>query len=99
MPTSVTREAVASLRHMREELLNFHETIAKEASNVKSVFEDNQDGLGAHSDSIRELLEELGETTEEGGVPVRKLVRRLERSALIREDIIDKNEYNVGRSR
>ncbi len=99
MPTRVTRKAVASLRHMKEELLNFHETIAKEASNVKSVFEDNQDGLGAHSNSIRELLEELGETTEEGGALVRKLVRRLERSALIREEIIDTDEYKSRRSR
>lgn len=99
MPTSVTREAVAGLRQMKEELLSFHETITKEVSNVKSVFEDNQDGLGAHSDSIRELLEELGETTEEGGALVRKLVRRLERSALIREEIIDTDEYKSRRSR
>lgn len=99
MPTKVTQEAVAGLRHMKEELLSFHETITKEVSNVKSVFEENQDGLGAHSDSIRELLEELGETTEEGGALVRKLVRRLERSALIREEIIDTDEYKSRRSR
>ena len=61
------------------------------------VFEGNEDGLGHHSSSIRDLIEEVEQTESEAALPVKKLVLKLLKAAKIRQAHIDNNRY--GRSR
>lgn len=98
---SVTDQAVASLNNMSMQLQELAERIHKETELLQSVFEENQDGLGAHSQDIQNLIEEVQGAEEDASIPVKKLVLKLQRAALIRQKHIETKRYNqgLGRSR
>lgn len=89
----VTEEAVAAMNNMSAQLQEKTEIIHQETEKVKSSFDENQDGLGAHSAEIRTLIDEVECVEKEASVPVKKLALRLQRAALIRQKHIDSNHY------
>lgn len=95
--TKVTAESVAALRNMRNELEELSTQLKQEVNKLRDVFEENQNGLGSHSNEIRALLEELGVTADEAEAPVKKLQKKLTRAASIRSSLISDSTY--GRSR
>lgn len=95
--TKVTAESVAALRNMRNELEDLSTQLKQEVNKLRDAFEENQNGLGSHSNEIRALLEELGETADEADAPVKKLQKKLTRAATIRDSLISESTY--GRSR
>ena len=95
--TKVTAESVAALRNMRNELEELSTQLKQEVNKLRDTFEENQQGLGSHSNEIRALLEALGETADEADAPVKKLQKKLTRAASIRDSLISESSY--GRSR
>ena len=95
---SVTKDAVVAMKNLSTELNDKLKEISQEVSNLKSVYEENQNGLGPHSASIKNLLDDLNDTTEDASEPVKKLVKKLIIAASIRLGIINTNGYG-GRSR
>ena len=98
---TVTDEAVNALNNMATELNEKAAEILQEVLTLIECFEDNKDGLGAHSEDILNLLKELRETTDEANEPVKKLVKKLVKAAAIRKAHIDTSVYQQqkGRSR
>lgn len=98
---SVTEQAIASLNNMSVHLQELAEKIHNETEILKTVFEENQLGLGAHSADIQTLIEEVEGTEEDAAIPVKKLVLKLQRAALIRQKHIETQRYtpSMGRSR
>ena len=54
--TKVTAESVAALRNMKNELEDLSTQLKQEVSKLHDAFEENQKGLGSHSNEIRALL-------------------------------------------
>ena len=97
----VTDQAIAAMNNMAAQLEELVNKIHQEAEKMKSVFEDNRDGLGAHSSSIQALIDEVEDTEQDATIPVRKLILKLQRAALIRQKHIETHRYtqSKGRSR
>lgn len=97
----VTEQAIAAMMNMSAQLQELSEKIKQETAKLKSTFEENQDGLGAHSGEIQNLLDDVETTEEDASKPVLKLVLKLQRAAAIRQKHIDSNVYqsSKGRSR
>lgn len=94
--TAVTPEAIAALKNMSSDIEELSTQLKQEVLHLKEAFEEHQEGLGHHSNQIRQLLEELGVNADEANVPVKKLTRRLTRAATLRNDLIQNAPY--GRS-
>lgn len=99
MSYTVDEQAIAQMESMAAKMLELSEKIHQETALLKSTFEENVSGLGPHTASIRALLDEVGETEEEASVPVKKLVLKLTRAALIRRKIIEENRYTASKGR
>ena len=97
MSYAVTEEAVSALESMGAELDELTEAIRMINGSLRSAFEENEAGLGAHSADILTLIEDVEATTEEANGPVKKLVLKLRRAAMIRRKHIEERRY--GRSR
>lgn len=92
----VTEQAIAAMNNMSAQLQELASKIHQESEKMKSVFEDTQDGLGAHSGDISELVQSV-ELAEQGGSrPLAKLQLKLTQAARIRQNHIDKNKYKSG---
>lgn len=65
---------------------------------LQSSYETNKEGLGYHSESIQNLLDELVAIEEDATNPVKKLVLKLTRAAAVRCRNKEKNVYG-GKSR
>ena len=96
MSFTVTDEAVKALANMAVELESKMGEIQKAITALKTAYDDNKAGLGYHSDSIAGLLEDLEQTGEEANIPVKKLVLKLQRAALIRSKHREENVYSKG---
>ena len=97
---AVSEQAIQSLLNMGTQLEALAERIHKETEKLKTTFEENEDGLGAHSSSIASLIEEVEGAEADATIPVKKLVLKLQRAAVIRQQHLDNNRYNTkGRSR
>lgn len=98
---SVTEESVKALETMAKDLGDHEAAIKNERSKLEQVYEQNKDGLGPHSDSIAALIEEIKRLDEEASRPVKILVLKLTKAALLRRATLEKNRYtNIkGRSR
>lgn len=90
----VTEQAIAALNNMSAQLQVLASQIHRESEMLKSVFEDSQDGLGAHSDDISEVIQSVELTEQDGSRPLAKLQLKLNRAALIRQKHIEENRYN-----
>ena len=97
----VTEQAIAAMNNMSAQLQELAVKIHQETEKMKSTFEENQDGLGAHSSDIQSLIEDVEGTEENATIPVKKLVLKLQRAALIRQKHIETQRYtqSKGRSR
>lgn len=89
----VTEQAIAAMNNMSAQLQELIEKIHSETKKTKSTFEENQDGLGAHSTDIQALIDEVEGTEQDATTPVKKLVLKLQRAALIRRKHIERNTY------
>ena len=97
----VTEQAVAALGNMAVQLEELTQKIHQETERMKAVFEANRNGLGAHVMAIQNLIEDVEATEEDATKPVKKLVLKLQRAALVRQKHIDTNRYTkeMGRTR
>jgi cyanate lyase len=97
----VTEQAIEAMYTMSAQLQELAVKIHQETEKMKSTFEDTQDGLGAHSASIQALINEVEGTEQDASIPVKKLVLKLQRAALIRQKHIETQRYteSKGRSR
>jgi len=91
---SVTAQAIAALKKMREDLEYLNVALTDEVNRLTDAFEQNRQGLGPHEASIRQLLEQLGVETQTAQIPVKKLVLRLDAAAMIRQHQLDNNTYS-----
>lgn len=91
---AVNESAVTALKQMREELETQTQELKTEINTLKEAFETNRQGLGPHDASIRLLLDALGDTSEEAGKPVKKLVLKLDAAAALRSQIMQNNRYH-----
>lgn len=96
---TATEQAVAAMNNMSAQLQELVVKIHQETEKMKSTFEDNQDGLGPHASSIQALIDEVESTEQDATIPVKKLVLKLQRAALIRQKIIEQNRYTQGKGR
>lgn len=95
----VTEQAVAAMNNMSTQLQEYMVKIHQETAKMKATFESNQDGLGAHSASIQTLIEEVEGTEQDATIPVKKLVLKLQRAALIRQKHIETQRYTQSKGR
>lgn len=93
MALGVNAQAIQALKNLRSRVLELHEDLEKGTQQLRSVFDENEKGLGSHSDSIRSLLEELESSGSSAGKPVKKLARRLVLSAEVRQASMDTDAY------
>lgn len=91
----VTEQAIAAMKNMSLELQELTSKIHQESEKMKSVFESSQDGLGAHSVGISELLQGIELAEQDGSRPLAKLQLKLNRAALIRQKHIEENKYGI----
>lgn len=91
----VTEQAVAAMNNMSAQLQELAEKIHQESEMMKSVFGDTQDGLGAHSSDISELIQSVELAVQDGSRPLAKLQLKLNRAALIRQKRLEENKYGI----
>ena len=99
MSYNVDEQAIAAMNNMSAQLQELAQKIHQETALLKSTFEANQSGLGAHTADIQALLDEVEETEEDASKPVKKLVLKLQRAALIRLKHIQTKRYTAGKGR
>ncbi len=96
MSVTVTDQAVSALNNAAQQLEELSNQIHQETEALVSVYDENKEGLGAHSASIEKLINDVKDIEEEGKIPVKKLVLKLMKSALIRAQHIGNNVYSSG---
>ena len=94
---SVTEESVRQLEEMAGRLEELTEEIRAELGALQETWEEQQDGLGAHSGSIRDLIREMEQIEKDAAGSAAMLALRLEKSALIRRMHIEQDLYQEGR--
>jgi hypothetical protein len=92
---TVTTEAVQATRALRSQVIELHKDLLNATKGLVEAFAENQRGLGAHSESIKTLLENLATEGTASGEPVKKLTRKLKVSADIRQANIDNPHYKT----
>ena len=97
---TVTEESVKAMENMSSELETKMAEILLAIDNLINAYEENKDGLGAHSSEILDLLKDLRDTTNEANDPVKKLVLKLRKAAILRRKHIERQGYqSKGKSR
>ena len=97
MYINVSDEAIQQEQALRSQVRALHKDLLQGAKALITSFNDNQAGLGAHDQTIYQLLEELA--TESGDASsVKRLSAVLGKSAEIRQAHRDSNSYS-GKSR
>lgn len=95
----VTEEALAAMETAAAGMEETNKKLKADIKALESAFQENEGGLGAHSDDISSLLEDLQKIGEEAAIPVKKLILKMAKSILIRRAHMEKNSYSRGRSR
>ena len=93
MSLTVTQEAIQATRALRSRVTELHKDLLTATKNLATTFGENQQGLGAHSKSIQELLNDLDSEGNDSTEPVKKLTKKLKISADTRQAHLDKNTY------
>ena len=83
----VTEQAVAALNNMSVQLQELAGKIHTATETMKSAFD------------IQTLIDEVEKTEQDASAPVKKLVLKLQRAALIRQKHIETQRYNQGKGR
>lgn len=89
----VTEQAIAAMNNMAAQLQELALKIHQESEVLKSAYEENQDGLGAHSCDISVLIDGVETVEQDGSKPLAKLQLKLTRAALIRQKHLEENRY------
>lgn len=95
---AVTEEALAAMETAAGAMEETTQKLKEDISQLEGAFEENEAGLGAHSNDIRDLIEELQQIGEEASNPVKKLILKMSKSIVIRRAHIEQNNYK-GKSR
>lgn len=90
---SVSEAAAGALEQTAAKLEELLQTKQAARQALSEAFEENESGLGAHSDQIRALIEEARKTDAEGSVQVRKLSRKVKFAAMTRRKHIENSGY------
>ena len=96
--TSVSEQSIAALLNMGGQLEELTVRIHQETLNLKSAFEQNMEGLGPHVSSIQTLIDDVEGTEQDATKPVKILVLKLQRAAVVRQGILQKNRYQNSNS-
>lgn len=99
MSWKTDEEAVAAMTNAASQLEELSAKIHTETANMKNTFDSCKDGLGPHAASIEQLIEDVEAIEEEGSRPVKKLVLKLTKAALIRSKIIENDRYSKVKGR
>lgn len=92
---SVTEESVRQLEGMADQLEELAEEIRRELAVLQAECEEQQDGLGAHGESLRDLVREMEKTEKEAAGSVTMLTLRLEKSAMLRRMHLEQDPYRT----
>lgn len=98
MGLAVTDESVQIMQTTASGIEENMEAIKQAVDALKTAYESNASGLGPHTASIQELIEELESLAGEGDKPAKKLILKLTRLAAEYQRMIDNDRYK-GRSR
>lgn len=93
MEVHITPEVIEQMKTLAENIAETTEELENTVSSLLSVYEENQDGLGAHSDSILDLLFDLKRIANEAYAPCAKLSLKLVKAAMIRQKHLEDNVY------
>lgn len=94
MSFTVTDESVAAMFSTSAQMEEIMASIDAAIRELKSTYESTSGGLGAHSDSIGALIEEVEAIGNEGNNAIKILVLKLTKAALIRQSHIETNRYH-----
>lgn len=95
MNINVSEEAVSALRQLSGEVLGHSDALFHEVRYLHSAFEDLKDGLGPHVWELAALLDNLDQLTEEAVRNNRKLARKAQRAAAIRQQFREDTPYRL----
>ena len=90
----VTEQAINAMNSLSTQLQKLATKINQEVQQLKASYENNKDGLGAHSADIQTLLDEVEITEQDASIPIKKLAIKLNKAALIRQKHIENNKYD-----
>ena len=90
---TVTEEAVAALKQLSTTILDEMNATDEAYKSLTATYEANSDKLGAHSDSIKALLNDVEYTAKEAFVPLKYLSLKLSKAAALRTVHIETDSY------
>lgn len=90
---AVTEDSVDELKQLSGALGEVTNNLKNSISTLKDAFEDNASGLGAHSDDIAVLIENMNNLVFDTETIVNKLSFKILKAAAVRQAHIDNNPY------
>lgn len=99
MSFAVTEEAIALMNNLSASLEEEMAQINEITKKLRNAFDTNRAGLGAHTEDISNLLDDVESEESDAQKPVKKLVLKLTRASLIRRGHLDNNVYGNNKSR
>ena len=93
----VNEQAIAALKTLRSEVNSLHKDLLTGTKNLITAYAENEQGLGAHSQAIQSIIDDLNGNAESGSKPVKRLVRKLKVSEDVRQIHRNTNEYKITR--
>ena len=88
---TVTDEAVKAMQELADRINHVMQEIEFECQQLATMFEDNKNGLGYHSNEISKLIINLSELEKNAQLTGKKLVNKLIKSAAVRKAHITKS--------
>ena len=92
---AVSEEAIESLKSLVTSISECLEMISGEVNVLKSAYFENESGLGAHSDTIGKLIEDLEALSKDSENLGKRLGLKLSKAAVIRQAHREKNPYST----
>lgn len=90
---NVSAEGIRALDDLSAALNDRNQHMLLTLRQLREVFEDNAAGLGAHTDEIRLLLDELEELAEKAAQNNQKLAKKAARAATLRRGLVEESPY------
>lgn len=94
---NVSAESVERLKQMVGQMTEITDGLAGVVSTLKENFEENEKGLGAHSDDILVLIGDMDKVAGDAAVVVSKLSFKLLKAATVRQNHINNYVYRETR--
>lgn len=91
---NVSEESVEKLKQLAQLLKELAEELAGTVSTLRDDFAENEKGLGAHSEDIIALIEDMEKLAGESSAVVNKLSFKLLKAAAVRQSHIDNSVYS-----